>query len=77
MAVAICPIGVYNIIRFTHFVAHQKKALAFASAFFNSIRLRRVILLRSYIRLTPSCIAFCVKTVCKSLKERPIRDIIE
>ena len=35
---------------------HQKKDLQCRS-FFNSIRLRRVILLRSYIRLTPSDIA--------------------
>ena len=37
--------------------AGQKKALAIASAFFSYIRLRRVILLRSDIRLTPSDIA--------------------
>ena len=36
----------------------QKKALAQASAFFSYIRLRRVLLLRSDIRLTPSGIRF-------------------
>ena len=36
----------------------QKKALAIASAFFSYIRLRRVLLLRSDIRLTPSDIRF-------------------
>ena len=36
----------------------QKKALAQASAFFSYIRLRRVLLLRSYIRLAPIGIRF-------------------